>query len=100
MDTAAENSELESDSKPAPTKATSAPQSAPDSQPSWSTPTDQSSQANQAPEPFDPRIILYVSLPALVLVGQLFFTFSRDTLSDASLGPAVMDSVVNSAGGG
>ena len=42
-------------------------------------------------EGFDPRVILYVSLPALVLLGQLFFTFSRDTLGDAALGPAVMD---------
>ena len=33
---------------------------------------------------FDPRIILYVSLPALVLVGQLFFTFSRDALGDVA----------------
>jgi len=40
---------------------------------------------------FDPRIILYVSLPALVLLGQLFFTFSRDALGDAALGPAVMN---------
>ena len=40
---------------------------------------------------FDPRIIIYVSLPALVLVGQLFFTFSRDALGDVALGPAVMD---------
>lgn len=40
---------------------------------------------------FDPRIILYVSLPALVLLGQLFFTFSRDALGDVALGPAVMD---------
>lgn len=42
-------------------------------------------------EGFDPRIILYVSIPALVLFGQLFFTFSRDALGDAALGPAVMD---------
>lgn len=42
-------------------------------------------------EGFDPRILLYVSLPALVLIGQLFFTFSRDALGDAALGPAVMD---------
>ena len=42
-------------------------------------------------EGFDPRVILYVSLPALVLVGQLFFTFSRDALGDVALGPAVMD---------
>ena len=40
---------------------------------------------------FDPRIILYVSLPALVLLGQLFFTFSRDALGDVALGPAIMD---------
>ena len=40
---------------------------------------------------FDPRFILYVSLPALVLIGQLFFTFSRDALGEAALGPAVMD---------
>ena len=40
---------------------------------------------------FDPRFILYVSLPALVLGGQLFFTFSRDALGDNVLGPAVMD---------
>ena len=40
-------------------------------------------------EGFDPRIIVYVSLPALVLLGQLFFTFSRDALGDAALGPAV-----------
>jgi len=40
---------------------------------------------------FDPRLILYVSLPALVLIGQLFFTFSRDALGDAALSPAVMD---------
>ena len=40
---------------------------------------------------FDPKIIGYVALPALVLLGQLFFTFSRDALGDAALGPAVMD---------
>lgn len=44
-------------------------------------------------EPFDPRLIVYVSLPALVLLGQLFFTFSRDALGDAALGPAVMDAM-------
>ena len=44
-----------------------------------------------AKEPFDPRIILYVSLPLLVLGLQIFFTFSRDSLSEAALGPAVMD---------
>ena len=32
-------------------------------------------------EKFDPRIIVYVSLPALVLGAQLFFTFSRDSFS-------------------
>ena len=42
-------------------------------------------------EGFDPRVILYVSLPALVLIGQLFFTFSRDALGDVALGPAMMD---------
>jgi hypothetical protein len=42
-------------------------------------------------EGFDPRIIAYVGLPALVLVGQLFFTFSRDALGDTALGPAIMD---------
>ena len=42
-------------------------------------------------EGFDPRVILYVSLPALVLLGQLFFTFSRDALGEAALGPATMD---------
>lgn len=42
-------------------------------------------------EGFDPRVILYVSLPALVLLGQLFFTFSRDALGEQALGPAVMD---------
>ena len=42
-------------------------------------------------EGFDPRVIAYVSLPALVLGGQLFFTFSRDALGDAALGPAIMD---------
>ena len=42
-------------------------------------------------EGFDPRVILYVSLPALVLVGQLFFTFSRDALGDTALSAAVMD---------
>lgn len=40
---------------------------------------------------FDPRFVLYVSLPALVLGGQLFFTFSRDALGDAALGPAIMN---------
>jgi len=43
-------------------------------------------------EPFDPRIIVYVSLPALVLGAQLFFTFSRDALSGDAVGPAIMDS--------
>ena len=42
-------------------------------------------------EPFDPRIIVYVSLPALVLAAQLFFTFSRDALTGDAVGPAVMD---------
>jgi hypothetical protein len=43
-------------------------------------------------EEADPlRLILYVSLPALVLIGQLFFTFSRDMLGDAALSPADMD---------
>jgi hypothetical protein len=45
-------------------------------------------------EGFDPRIIAYVSLPALVLIGQLFFTFSRDSLDPAILGPAVMDLMI------
>ena len=40
---------------------------------------------------FDIKIIGYVALPALVLIGQLFFTFSRDALGDAALGPAIMD---------
>ena len=44
-------------------------------------------------EGFDPRIILYVSLPAIVLFGQLFFTFSRDALGDDALGPAIMDAM-------
>ena len=44
-----------------------------------------------SPDGFDPRIIAYVGLPALVLVGQLFFTFSRDALGDAALSAAVMD---------
>ena len=44
-----------------------------------------------SPDGFDPRIIAYVGLPALVLIGQLFFTFSRDALGDVALGPAVMD---------
>lgn len=34
-------------------------------------------------EGFDWRIILYVSLPALVLGAQLFFTFSRDAFIGA-----------------
>ena len=41
-------------------------------------------------EPFDPRFIVYVSIPALVLGGQLVFSFSRDALGDQALGPAVM----------
>ena len=48
-------------------------------------------------EGFDPRIIVYVSLPALVLLGQLFFTFSRDALGDAALGPAVCLSALRRA---
>ena len=40
---------------------------------------------------FGPKFLIYVSLPALVLLGQLFFTFSRDALGDQALGPAVMD---------
>ena len=48
-------------------------------------------------EGFDPRVILYVSLPALVLVGQLFFTFSRDALGDVALGPAVCSEAPNLA---
>jgi hypothetical protein len=43
------------------------------------------------PEPFDPRLIVYVSIPALVLVAQLFFTFSRDMMAGDVVGPAVMD---------
>ena len=43
---------------------------------------------------FDPRIVVYVSIPALVLVGQLFFTFSRDALGEVALGPAVMDLMI------
>jgi len=43
------------------------------------------------PEPFDPRIIVYVSIPALVLVAQLFFTFSRDMMAGDVVGPAIMD---------
>ena len=39
--------------------------------------------AAEEEEKFDPRIILYVSLPAIVLIGQLFFTFSRDAFSGA-----------------
>mmetsp|Transcript_50369 Transcript_50369/g.116272 ORF Transcript_50369/g.116272 Transcript_50369/m.116272 type:complete len:123 (-) Transcript_50369:290-658(-) len=44
-------------------------------------------------EPFDPRIIVYVSLPALVLGAQLFFTFSRDALGGDAVGPAIMDAM-------
>ena len=40
---------------------------------------------------FDVRMIAYVGLPALVLIGQLFFTFSRDALGDTALQAAVMD---------
>ncbi len=47
--------------------------------------------AKEEAEPFDPRIILYVSLPAVVLGAQLFFTFSRDALTGDAVGPAVMD---------
>lgn len=39
---------------------------------------------------FNPKLIGYVGLPALVLVGQLFFTFSRDMLGDEITGPADM----------
>eukprot|EP00320_Phaeocystis_rex_P022016 CAMPEP_0119058492 /NCGR_PEP_ID=MMETSP1178-20130426/2799_1 /TAXON_ID=33656 /ORGANISM="unid sp, Strain CCMP2000" /LENGTH=135 /DNA_ID=CAMNT_0007039429 /DNA_START=39 /DNA_END=446 /DNA_ORIENTATION=- len=43
-------------------------------------------------EAFDPRIILYVSLPALVLGAQLFFTFSRDAFTGTeNVGAANMD---------
>eukprot|EP00967_Tisochrysis_lutea_P148605 scaffold284214_cov28-Tisochrysis_lutea.AAC.2 len=47
-------------------------------------------EASEA-EPFDPRIIVYVSLPALVLLAQLFFTFSRDMMAGDAVGPAIMD---------
>ena len=47
--------------------------------------------AKEEAEPFDPRIILYVSLPAVVLGAQLFFTFSRAALTGDAVGPAVMD---------
>ena len=41
---------------------------------------------------FDPRIILYVGVPALVLIGQLFFTFSRDAfVGTDNVGAANMD---------
>jgi len=60
----------------------------PEGKPKPATPEDTSVGPSEG---FDPRVILYVSLPALVLIGQLFFTFSRDTLGDAALGPAVMD---------
>ena len=43
-------------------------------------------------EKSDPtKLLLYVSVPVLVLGLQLFFTFSRDTLSGDAVGPAVMD---------
>jgi hypothetical protein len=60
----------------------------PEAKPTPATPDDMSIGPSEG---FDPRVILYVSLPALVLLGQLFFTFSRDTLDATSLGPAVMD---------
>jgi len=60
----------------------------PTAQPKPVTPDDTSVGPSEG---FDPRIIVYVSLPALVLLGQLFFTFSRDALGDAALGPAMMD---------
>mmetsp|Transcript_38107 Transcript_38107/g.94741 ORF Transcript_38107/g.94741 Transcript_38107/m.94741 type:complete len:82 (+) Transcript_38107:2863-3108(+) len=56
-----------------------------------SAPPREAETTNETSEGFDPRIIVYVSLPALVLVAQLFFTFSRDALGDVALGPAVMD---------
>lgn len=57
--------------------------------PAWPTPEPQRAPINQGwgegggvqPEEsdgFDPRLVLYVTVPALVLAGQLFFTFSRD----------------------
>ena len=58
----------------------------PQAQPKGPTPDDTSVGPSEG---FDPRIIIYVSLPALVLLGQLFFTFSRDALGDVALGPAV-----------
>lgn len=48
-------------------------------------------QEEEIDDGFDPRLILYVSFPALVLVAQLFFTFSRDYISGDAAGPAVMD---------
>ena len=60
----------------------------PTAQPKPATPEDTTVGPSEG---FDPRLVLYVSLPALVLVGQLFFTFSRDALGDVALGPAVMD---------
>ena len=60
----------------------------PEAKPTPVTPDDMSVGPSEG---FDPRVILYVSLPALVLLGQLFFTFSRDTLDATALGPAVMD---------
>lgn len=60
----------------------------------WPTPEPQRAAINQEPasyappvtapvedEKFDPRIILYVGVPALVLGAQLFFTFSRDAFT-------------------
>ena len=60
----------------------------PEQKPAAPSPTDTSIGPSEG---FDPRVIIYVSLPALVLLGQLFFTFSRDTLGETALGPAIMD---------
>ena len=38
------------------------------------------------------RIVAYVSVPALVLGAQLFFTFSRDAFTGEAVGPADMTS--------
>ena len=81
----------------------SAPRSEP-SGPSWPEPQAQapapvdafarSAAGQELPpeEKSDPaKLLLYVSVPVLVLGLQLFFTFSRDTLSGDAVGPAVMD---------
>lgn len=78
--------ESEHTARPGEEATSAAPTLWPEAKPVPPTPDDTSVGPKEG---FDYRIIGYVGLPALVLIGQLFFTFSRDAMGE--MVPAVMD---------